>query len=480
MVESPEEILKEVRKCRQSVVYFIDTYCQVLSESENAWVPFRLWPAQEPVLDTLEGERQIVILKARQLGFTWVVLGYVLWLILFRPIATVLLFSKRDDEAVELLDLRLKEMHRRLPSWLQVAAGKTDGKHDWLLANGSRVKAFPTTGGRSYTGSFVLVDEADFVPDLNVLLNAVKPTVDAGGKLVLLSTADKSRPQSLFKRIYRAAKAGENTYRPIFHGWRARPDRDDAWYERQSRDCLANTGSLDDLHQEYPATDEEALAPRSLDKRIAPEWVRQCYRERTPLAKLPPGAPSIPDLTVYNLPVGGRAYVVGADPAEGNPTSDESALAVLDALTGEEVATLAGRIQPTTLAQHLDAVGRWYNGASVLVERNNHGHAVLLWLESESPLPLLIGHDGRTGWLSSVKGKAILYGACADAFRHRETILHSFATLTQLQSIEGSTLRAPQGEHDDRADAYALALVAARAVLAQAADDSEEMAVVRT
>jgi hypothetical protein len=36
-------------------------------------------------------------------------------------------------------------------------------------------------------------------------------------------------------------------------------------------------------------------------------------------------------------------------------------------------------------------------------------------------------------------------------------VLHSFDTFSQLASIEGSTLRAPEGEADDRADAYALA-----------------------
>jgi hypothetical protein len=55
-----------------------------------------------------------------------------------------------------------------------------------------------------------------------------------------------------------------------------------------------------------------------------------------------------------------------------------------------------------------------------------------------------------------------MYDHTADAFRNRETVLHNFATFTQLASIEGSTLRAPEGEPDDRADAYALGCTAAR------------------
>jgi len=96
----------------------------------------------------------------------------------------------------------------------------------------------------------------------------------------------------------------------------------------------------------------------------------------------------------------------------------------------------------------------------LLVERNNHGHAVLLWLTEHSKLRRLSGHDGKTGWLSSSKGKALLYDGCADAFRNGEVKLHSFATFVQLASIEGASLRAPEGEADDRADAWALACVA--------------------
>jgi hypothetical protein len=47
-------------------------------------------------------------------------------------------------------------------------------------------------------------------------------------------------------------------------------------------------------------------------------------------------------------------------------------------------------------------------------------------------------------------------------------VLHSEASWHQLSSIEGNTLRAPDGMADDRADAYALAQVARTARAAQA------------
>lgn len=437
--------------------FFVNTYCSVLDAVSGAWMPFRVWPAQRDLLRTIRGNQFTAALKARQLGFTWLCLGFALHELLSKA-TTALLFSRTDLDAKELMG-RLTGMLARLPPEIRPAI-ISESRHEVRLSNGGRALSFPTTGGRSYTAGFALVDEADHVPDLQSLLDAVKPTVDAGGRLVLLSTPDKSRPQSLFKRIYYGARNGENNYAPFFRGWRARPGRTDEWHEREKQSSLSQTGSLDHLHQEYPDTDAEALSPRTLDKRIAPAWLEQCYTECAVVDPLPSAAPSIPGLVVYRPPCHGRVYVIGADPAEGNPQSDESAAAVLDAETGEECAALAGKLEPAVFAAHVDALGDWYHGALVMVERNNHGHAVLLWLREYSTLPILCGHDGAEGWLSSVRGKALLYAACADAFRNRETTLHSFATLVQLQSIEGASLRAPEGENDDRADAYALALAA--------------------
>jgi hypothetical protein len=455
------EVISETLACAEHPAYFLDRHVSIYDATLGRWIPFRLWPAQAGVLDTIHGHRLSVILKARQLGLTWLVLGYARWLMVFRPAATVLVFSKREEESVYLLgDERLRGMYDRLPTWLKVASAEPDAARTWALANGSVLRAFPTNAGDSYTATLAVVDEADLVPDLDRLMRSVKPTIDGGGQMVLLSRSDKGKPQSEFKRIYRAARQGPSAWQGVFLPWHARPDRDRAWYEGQQADILHRTGWLDELHEQYPATDTEALAPRSQDKRIAPAWLHQCYQELRPLAPLPLGAPSIPGLEVYALPQPGRCYVIGADPAEGNPTSDASALTVLEADSGEEAAALAGQFQPAVLAAHADAIGHWYNKAEVLVERNNHGHAVLLWLRDHSRLRRLPGEDGNDGWLSHSRGKALLYDQAADAFREGDTVLHSFATFTQLASIEGASLRAPEGEADDRADSYALACVA--------------------
>ena len=143
-------------------------------------------------------------------------LAFALWLMLFQPIATVLLFSRRDEEATDLLAVRLRGMYDRLPDWLKVQGFTTDNDHEWALSNGSRALAFPTTAGDSYTATLVVVDEADLCPDLDRQMRSVKPAIDAGGRMILLSRADKSKPESAFKRLYRAALQGPTDWVPVF------------------------------------------------------------------------------------------------------------------------------------------------------------------------------------------------------------------------------------------------------------------------
>lgn len=445
--------------CAESALYFIDRYCWIYDATDAKWIPFRLWKEQAKTLREFIDNRLIVILKARQLGITWLVLGFALWLMIFHPAVTILLFSRRDDEAIYLLSIeRLRGMYDRLPIWMQAKGVTSSNDHEWQLSNGSISRAFPTSAGDSYTASLVVVDEADLAPDLARVMNAVKPTIDGGGKMILLSRSDNTRPDSMFKRIYKAAKAGSNGWKAIFLPWWVRPSRDAAWYAAQKTDILHRTKSLDDLHQQYPATDAEALSARTLDKRLAPEWLNQCHVER-------PGvndarSPAIPGLTIYAVPARNRQYVIGADPAEGNPTSDNSSFHVLDEISGEEVAALAGKFEPSTFASHIKALSEYFNNAPALPERNNHGHAVILWLRDNSKVRVLSGQDGKAGWQTTSVSKAYMYDKAADAFREEETTVHSFDTLMELLSIEGSTLSAPEGLPDDCATSYCLALLA--------------------
>ena len=451
-------VKRELIKCALDAEYFIDNYVEIYDATHGGWIPFRLWEAQISTLQIIVEDRLVIILKARQLGQTWLCLAWILWKMLFFPIQTVMLFSRRETEAIYLLRKRLKGMHGRLPDWMRSPSFPVDSSTEWQLENGSVAYAFPTTAGDSYTASIVLVDEADLIPDLGTLMTSVKPTIDGGGEMVLLSRSNKDEPRSPFKEYYRAAKKRKNGWTPVFLPWSARPTRDLAWYLEQHEDIVSRTHSVDDLWEQYPETDSQALAPKTLSKRIPGVWIDRQYIELDPLEEH--NGPPIPDLDVFFEPVDGMTYVIGADPAEGNPTSDESSFTVMEELTQEEVATLSARVEPSVFADYIDQVGMWFNRASVLVERNNHGHTVIQWLKDHSLLEVLNGQDERPGWQTNGKSKSEMYNTSAKQFRDRTVIVHSFETKLQLMSIEAGTLKAPSGEFDDRATSYVLAVQA--------------------
>lgn len=456
-------------KCRQSATYFVNTYVQLYDASRRRTVRFELWGPQYGALLEMTTATRLVILKARQLGLSWLCLAYALWLLVFHAPATILLFSLREAEAKDLLH-RLRFMYGHLPRWMQARELAQDAAVTLTLSTGSRALAFSTRSGRGYTGSLAVVDEADYIPDLGHFLNAVKPTIDGGGQLFLVSTSDKTRPVSAFKNLFRAATRHTGDYRALFLPWHARPDRDRAWYVRTRAEMFAQRGTDDDFLAEYPASIEEALAPEQLNRRLPLAWVSQCTVECRSSGHVPgqdvPGLDlsglDLPGLTIYQTPRPGRRYVVGADPAEGNPHSDESAATVVDGETWAQVAVLAGRVEPGIFAGYLAQLAAYYNDAGILVERNNHGHSVLLALAADEQGALLHGYDGKPGWLNNVKGKPLLYAWLADALRSGACEIRDGTTANQLASIQASDLAAPSGLADDRAMSFALAIAGAR------------------
>lgn len=472
-----DELIREYTKCYLSIPYFIHKYCWIEDKQTGEWENFRLWPKQVEFAKKMQTERFIAALKARQVGFSWEAVARCLHKCIFTPGCLIGFWSRRDDESIELLR-RFKEMHKRLPAWLagNIIKDRSNGNntHNYVLDNGSNAKAFPTTAGDSYTVAIALIDEADLMPDLNSLLRAVKPTIDAAGQLLLISRPNKDKPESTFKRIYRDALEGKNGYCPIFASWKDRPNRSEAWYNDQVRDSITRTGTMDDVYEQYPNNENEALAARVLNKRFPPEWVNQCLDVQSEVVyqitelreeidewgrnrKQVQYNIDIPGLKVYIRPEIGMRFALGADPAEGLKSSDDSAVIVLRD-DGRHAASLHGKIEIGVFSENIRHIARFFNGAKVHVERNNHGHAVLGRISGT--VNLLNGRDGRRGWLSDARGKTEMYANTADKLRDMQTTIADRETFNQLASIERSTLLASEGLPDDLADAYCLACLA--------------------
>lgn len=468
------------------VLYWISNYVKILDNKEKSWVPFDLWDTEPGEYDNqvtvalkLATGGRWIVLKARQLGLTWIVIAIFLWNMLYYPIVTALFISRGELEAKEAL-ARMKGMYNHLPVWMRAAETPSNSKTEWSISNGSSVRALSTRRGDSYSASHVLVDEAALIHeagiDLSDVLLKVEPTVGKSGMLVLLSKADKSQPSGTFANIYKAAERGETSYRPVFLPYYIHPDRDAEWYERQKKDSIAIDGSTDALFESYPRTPEEALAPLSVSKRLPFTLINKVYHPEQPLVRIDGSdaywlndeptnddIPIIHGLNIYRLPEDGLQYLVIIDPAEGGQTGDDSCAMVMRVDNKEEVATLAIKAEPAQISYFADILAHFYNNARVIHERNNHGHAVKLWFEDHSDFYLLEGWDhneNKPGWLNNSLGKNLGYDKLADVMAKEDCIIHDQSTYSQLASIERVTLRAPKSEPDDRAVCFMIGCAA--------------------
>ena len=256
-------------KCDADAAYFLDTYGWIddpQGDGSAAAVRFRLWPAQVQTMWQLMLHRLVIILKARQLGISWLCCGYALWLCLFRPGRAVLCFSKGQGEANELIR-RIKTLYDRLPDWLraQLPALTRPLTSELEWANGSRIQSLPATqnAGRSFTASLVLMDEAAFSQWAATLYTALKPTIDAGGQLIVFSTANGADP--FFQPLWDKAEKGIGGFKAIFLPWHARPGRDAVWYATTERDAISAAA----MRQEYPGTPQEAFAMTGAERFLA-------------------------------------------------------------------------------------------------------------------------------------------------------------------------------------------------------------------
>lgn len=251
-----EHILKaEFEYCRADVVYWANNYCVIEDkDSPEIIIPFQGWEAQNQALRDFDTFRLNLILKARQMGITWIALYYCTHDLIFNIGHTVVALSKTEDDAKELVR-RMSVVLDNMPeilkggglTWRSTATAIfiTDGKLT------STFKAFPASpsAGRSFTGNILLLDEWAFQEAAEEIWTSAYPTINrpTGGKVIGLSTIKKG---TLFEQLW----LEDNAFHKIFLSVFSDPRRTQEWYESTAKDLGVK------VKQEYPRTAEEALS----------------------------------------------------------------------------------------------------------------------------------------------------------------------------------------------------------------------------
>lgn len=470
-------IAEEVARVADDYSYWWRTYVKIKDATGEATIPWQWWPVHDEIEESLQ-ERRLVVLKARQISWSWTLASYALHGAQFRQNYNVLELSRGQLEASKLLE-KSAFIWREQPDWLRPSTTANNSTTLAFATSGGSITALPATedAGRSETASLVVVDEAAFHPYAASNYAAYKPAVDAGGQLIIVSTANGVG--NWFHRMYQDAKAGINGFTARFWPWSVRPGRDAAWYEQQRQEYAADPGKLE---QEYPSSDAEAflLSGGGRFNRDALRHHLEVALQRTPLPRSlwPASLREVEGLTIWVLPQPGIPYVAGSDVAEGLIDGDFDCTIFLNARTLEHVATLHGTWEPAYFAELTAKVCHAYNKAYWGIERNNHGHTAihvayaelkysnLYWHEEDEASQsqkALYGKQEKTrrlGWPTTGATKPPLIDGFAG-------VLASFAFTTYDPELLGECqtfVRLPNGStkadkqcHDDRVMAAAIA-----------------------
>lgn len=428
--------IKEIVKCRKKPTHFVNEYIYFYDSQEHTTLDLNLWDFQEDYVENFYSDRFKLILKSRQLGITTVNLALALHETIFFKNTRILIIAQTEADATNLLD-NIKFMYERLPDYMKPVTGKDSAKVlEFPKLNSSiEVKACSPKAGRSIQATHVILDEFAFYSRGSKkgtdeeIYKSIYPTVSRKGRLTIISTPNGMGNK--YHELVHKAKQGElSTFKFYNWNWEVRPDRDQQWKE----DTIKAIGKKA-FEQEYNCSFLQSGSP----------IFDSAYLKLS---------------TTHKPPIRNHNYMIGADPSEGDINSDYCAAYVIDTDTLEEVAEVRGRYKPDQFAKILDNLGRQYNNALLGVERNNHGHTVLLKLE-QLHYPNIYRHtDGKEGWLTSSTTKPIIIDELEEALRHEEIKIASKILLNELhvfQHLGGTKMGAPHGYFDDCVMAFAIA-----------------------
>ncbi len=375
--------IDEYIKCSQDPEYFITNYVKIV-HVDRGIISFIPYQYQIKMANAIKDNRFTIFKLPRQSGKTTIVVGMMLWYILFNDTFSIAILANKGDQAQEILG-RVKVAYEWLPWWLQQGIIKWN-ERSIQLENGSQVFTSATSGDaiRGRSMNLVYLDEFAHIHSnmQEKFFTSVYPTISSGTKTKVIVT---STPNGLnyFYKIWTDAVNKRNSYIPIDVHWSETPGRDEKW----KQETILNT-SQEQFDQEFGTdfigSSNTLITPRTLNRlAFVPPIIEKEY------------------VRIYKEPEEKRLYVMVVDTSRGGG-GDYSAFVVFD------VTTVPYRVVATYRNDMINALlypnvvygmARFYNNAETLIETNDIGEQVsnILALDLEYEHVLSTHLNGKTG-----------------------------------------------------------------------------------
>lgn len=498
---------------------YIEAFLKIRTK-DGQLVPFRLnapqkrlyaaaheqWAAGKPV--------RIIILKARQMGFSTLTEALIFYLAATRFHTEGMVVAHTEDATAKLFQMT-QRFYENLPPPLQPQRRasnaqelvfdrppRTKGRRPGL---GSSIRCATAGGsgiGRGYTLQCLHLSELAFWPGdkRSTYAGLMQAVPDKPGTVVIIEST--ANGYDTFKAMWDAAveaqRTGADGFLPIFFAWhemeeyRRTPlpgfertqeeqelaaaygldDEQLAW----RRWCIATQcgGDVELFHQEYPSSPDEAFiatgrccfdkaaivlrreAVRSL------EWERGIFRvERDAAGRLLSWEWRCDEkgpIRILKKPEKWAPYVIGGDTA--GTGSDFFAGQVLDNRTGEQVAVLHHQLGERLYAEQMYCLGMYYNEALIGIETNYSTYPEMV-LEDMGYKRLFVRekydtYTGATvkafGFETTAKSRPVIIDGLRDVAAHELGLITDFDTLGEMLTFVYDEQWRPAAEEGEHDD----------------------------
>ncbi len=511
---------------RESERQYIEKNLQIRTKDAKLQ-PLRLNAAQRRLYAALEAQRKagkpqrVIILKARQLGFSTLAEALIFARTARRKNTNSLIVAHREDSTANLFKMS-KLFFEQLPAELKPMT-KSSNARELVFENPdrnwerkaenpglmSRIRCNTAGGdgvGRSDTLHNVHASEfafwrGDKAATWVGIMQAVPATKDT--MVIVESTANGFDE---FHRMWERAVRGESDFEALFFPWfenreyRMRVPKGTSWTAEEERLaaaygldgaqlqwrrwCIQNNCGGDErvFRQEYPSCADEAfvtsgqsvfdneqvaarraLAPEPLTRG---EFQYERTDDPTKLRRIEWHEKPEGIIKIYEKPREGRPYVIGGDTA--GTGGDWFTAQVLDNTDGKQVAVLRQRFDEDLYARQMFCLGRYYNDALIGIETNYSTFPVkMLEMMGYGRQYVREKVDNFTGALLTSYGfettsrtRPEIIAGLVEAFREAPELVQDKDTLGEMLCFQYNARRRPEamaGEHDDLVMALAIA-----------------------
>jgi hypothetical protein len=324
-----------------------------------------------------------------------------------------------------------------------------------------------------YTNGFVSSNCAH-IEKFDDIWEAARPTITTGGDAILFSSPNG---KGLFYEIYKNSEIGDwEQNRAGFHGvgvgkngfhgiklpWQVHPERDDAWFENETKSMDAKK-----IDKEY-CCGFEGSGNTFFDSETI-TWVKSTIT--TPIFH----EYKTGDFWIWATPESSHKYIISSDISRGDG-DDYSCCHIVDTTVDEQVAEFYGKIPPDKFADLMVLYALKYNNALIINELNSIGIAASIRLRDSkypnlyydekirSNLSIMTDEEKESvypGYTTSSKSREKLLAKLENALRNKQIKINSHRFANEMDTFvwNGKKAQSLRTKNDDAIMALSIALL---------------------